>query len=76
MKDKIYKPYELISGKITADCQKADIANCCLLVGGLEIPFSIASKDYEALVEMGFLRKTFMGKVETRIIAGDTQVID
>lgn len=76
MTEPIYRNYELISGKITANCSHADQANCCLLVEGLEIPFSIASTDYEALVKLGFLRQSAPKKAEAHITAGETLIID
>jgi len=76
MIDPIFRTYELISGKITANCPTATQADCCLMVGGLEIKFSITSRDYGALVEQGFLHKMAQGKTEANLTTGDITIID
>jgi len=76
MTDPIYRNFELISGKITANYPTGSKADCYLLVRGLKINFSISSGDYEALVELGFLRQAARGKAEANITAGNTIIID
>lgn len=71
-----YKTIPVMNSDLEVYCRNNEKADCTLSVRGTKINFSITSKDYEMLINLGFLQPESVDRASARITTGNNSVID
>lgn len=71
-----YKTIPVINSDFEVCCTNNEKADCTLSVRGTKVNFSITPKDYEILINLGFLQQESVDRASARITTGNISVID
>lgn len=71
-----YKTIPIMNSDLEVYCPNNEKADCTLSVRGTRVNFSITSKDYEILINLGFLQQESVDRASARITTGNISVID